>query len=61
MPTYEFQCEHCGYRWEVQQHVGDPPPKVCPHCCLEDRARKLISLSSFVLKGGRWGKDGYAG
>jgi predicted nucleic acid-binding Zn ribbon protein len=38
--------------------MTDPPVTVCPTCG-DDHVRKLISQTSFVLKGGGWYKDHY--
>lgn len=57
MPIYEYRCEQCGEVFEKMQRMGADAP-ACPKCgALE--AKKLISASSFVLKGGGWYKDHY--
>lgn len=52
MPIYEYQCEKCGEHLEVSQKISDGPLKSCPKC--EGTLKKLISLSSFRLKGQGW-------
>ena len=32
MPTYEYQCDKCGHRFEKRQGFDDPPSKGCPEC-----------------------------
>ena len=32
MPTYEYECEHCGHRFERMQPMSAPPVKKCPQC-----------------------------
>jgi len=32
MPTYEYLCEECGYRFEKFQKMSDEPIKECPKC-----------------------------
>jgi len=59
MPVYEYECEKCGHDFEREQRISDPPVKTCP-ACRSRRVRKLISRSSFVLKGGGWYADGYS-
>lgn len=59
MPIYEYQCDKCGHEFERDQRMSDPPVKTCPKCKAR-RVTKLISLSSFSLKGGGWYADGYA-
>ena len=57
MPIYEFKCEGCDDRFEVL--VSSHRTKVCCPNCGHDRCTKLISTSSFILKGGGWYSDGY--
>jgi|SRR5665647_467239 len=59
MPVYEYECGGCDKIFEVQQRIADEPVTVCPECGGE--VRKLISMSSFQLKGGGWHTDGYSG
>ena len=59
MPVYEYECGGCDKVFEVQQRIADEPVKVCPDCGGE--VRKLISMSSFQLKGSGWHTDGYSG
>jgi putative FmdB family regulatory protein len=59
MPIYEYECDKCGHEFEREQRMSDPPVKTCPSCKAR-RVTKLISRSSFVLKGGGWYQDGYA-
>tara|TARA_R100000030_G_scaffold64434_1_gene49036 strand:- start:245 stop:430 length:186 start_codon:yes stop_codon:yes gene_type:complete len=56
MPLYVFKCEDCGVKVEVLQAFGDPKPS-CEKCSKD--MKKQIALTSFVLKGGGWAKDGY--
>ncbi len=32
MPTYEYLCQNCGYKFEKFQNMNDEPIKVCPQC-----------------------------
>ncbi len=59
MPIYEYRCEACGAVMEKIQSFSAPPPDACDSCG-NGPMHKLISQSSFVLKGGGWYKDGYA-
>jgi putative FmdB family regulatory protein len=59
MPIYEYACEACGHRVEQMQRMSDPPLKTCP-ACAEDAMKRLISQTSFVLKGSGWYKTDYA-
>ena len=58
MPVYEYLCEKCGHEFEREQRITDNPVKTCPNCKAR-RVKKLISQTSFVLKGGGWYADGY--
>ena len=40
MPTYEYECDACGHRFEDFQQMSDAPLKSCPKC----RKRKLRRL-----------------
>jgi putative FmdB family regulatory protein len=59
MPIYEYECEKCGHAFEREQRMSDAPVKTCPKCKAR-KVTKLISLSSFSLKGGGWYADGYS-
>ena len=58
MPIYEYKCDSCGYRFERLQSFSEEPVKVCPRC--GGNVRKLISHSSFILKGTGWYATDYA-
>ena len=58
MPVYEYECSGCEKVFEVQQRLSEKPLSVCPTC--GGQVRKLISMSSFQLKGGGWYSDGYS-
>jgi len=59
MPIYEYECPACEKVFEVQQRISDEPLKVCPEC--DGKVKKLVSVSSFQLKGSGWYSDGYSG
>ena len=52
MPIYEYSCAKCGKTTEAMQKISDPPLKKCPKCGGE--LVKMISNSSFILKGTGW-------
>lgn len=60
MPIYEFGCRACGHTMEVFQKISDPPPAECPECGSTEIG-KLVSKTSFQLKGGGWYAQGYSG
>jgi putative FmdB family regulatory protein len=58
MPIYEYVCEKCGDHLEVIQKVGDEPLKRCKKC--RGKLEKIISRTSFQLKGSGWYASDYA-
>ena len=58
MPIYEYECLKCGNKLEVIQKFSDKPLATCPQC--SGRLHKLISHSSFILKGNGWYVTDYA-
>lgn len=52
MPIYEYRCEKCGKEFEKWQKFSDPVVDKCPTCA--GKSRRLISQSTFVLKGTGW-------
>lgn len=58
MPIYEYECLNCGNIEEVLQKFSDKPLTKCPHC--SGKLQKLISQSSFHLKGSGWYVTDYA-
>jgi len=58
MPIYEYKCEICGLKFEKMQSFTDEPIRVCPLC--GGSVKKLISRSSFILKGTGWYATDYA-
>ena len=59
MPIYEYQCEKCSHEFEREQRITEDPVKTCPKC-RGRKVKKLISRTSFVLKGGGWYSDLYS-
>jgi putative FmdB family regulatory protein len=52
LPLYEYQCSKCGKRIERIRKFSDPPLSKCPHC--GGKLERLVSSSSFQLKGSGW-------
>jgi len=57
MPLYEYRCTKCGHHIEVLQKFSDRPKRRCRECA--GKLEKLISRTSFQLKGGGWYDQGY--
>lgn len=59
MPIYEYRCPRCGHELEVMQKVSEPAPERCPKCDQAGPLERLMSRTSFQLKGGGWYADLY--
>ena len=59
MPIYEYQCKKCGKQFEAFQGITEPDLKTCKFC--KGKVHKMMSLSSFSLKGTGWYATDYAG
>ena len=57
MPIYEFECSKCDDIQEILLGINEKPPKKC-EC--GGKLKKLISLSSFQLKGDGWYSTDYS-
>lgn len=49
MPTYQYQCENCKYRFECRQSFSAKPTAVCPVC--HGVALRLFSPVPILFKG----------
>lgn len=58
--TYEYACNCCDYQFEIEQSIKDDPLQECPRCCVA-ALKRLISGTSFILKGSGWYRDNYSG
>ena len=47
MPTYEYECLKCGYRFERFQKITENPVKTCPKC--QKSVRRLIGTGSGII------------
>ncbi len=52
MPIYEYKCTKCSEQFEVTQKITDDPLTDCSSC--GGKLKKLITNTSFVLKGSGW-------
>lgn len=52
MPVYEYECTKCNEKFEIMQKMSDDPLKKCNSC--GGKLKKLITNTSFVLKGSGW-------
>jgi putative FmdB family regulatory protein len=47
MPTYEYECSHCGHRFEAFQKITDKPLTDCPKC--NKKVKRLISSGAGII------------
>lgn len=47
MPTYEYECKHCGHSFEISQKMTDPPLDKCPKC--SHKVRRLIGTGAGII------------
>lgn len=58
MPVYEYECSKCGHHTEILQRITDSTISKCELC--KGKMKKLISQSTFHLKGSGWYVTDYA-
>jgi putative FmdB family regulatory protein len=56
MPLYDVRCDACGREEEVFLKLNEKEPE-CAAC--GSSMRKIMSPTTFVLKGNGWAKDNY--
>lgn len=49
MPTYVYECEDCGVRFERLQSYSDAPLRDCPEC--NGRVHRVIQPVGVIFKG----------
>ena len=57
MPIYEYACPSCGRTFEELCLSGTEQDTPCPSCGAA--SRRVISNTSFILKGGGWFASSY--
>ncbi len=53
MPIYEYECTYCGKALEIMHSMDEKDRTYC-EICRADTLRKIVSASSFRLKGTGW-------
>ena len=48
MPTYEYECQSCGHKFEKFQYMTQGPIKECPKCH-RPKAKRLISAGAGII------------
>ena len=51
MPTYDYECDACGYEMELFQGINDPVKKKCPECGRSKLRRLFGAGAAVVFKG----------
>ncbi len=51
MPTYEYQCDACGYRFERFQSITARSIRKCPECGKQKVQRLISAGAGFIFKG----------
>jgi putative FmdB family regulatory protein len=50
MPTYEYECQKCGRRFDLFQPITEPPRKRCPKC--KGAVKRLLGTGAgLIFKG----------
>ena len=47
MPTYEYECQKCQYRFELSQSMKEAPKKTCPKC--KGRVKRLFGTGAGII------------
>jgi putative FmdB family regulatory protein len=47
MPTYGYECTHCGHSFEAFQKINDSPLENCPKC--GKKVKRLIGGGSGII------------
>jgi len=47
MPTYEYECQKCGHRFEKFQKMTEEPVKKCPEC--KGKTKRLIGVGGGII------------
>ncbi len=53
MPIYEYECRHCGRRFDKMQPMTAEPVKECVHCG-QGPVRRIFHPVGVVFKGSGW-------
>ena len=51
MPTYEYHCDSCGYRYEKFQPITAKSDRTCPRCRRRAVQRIIQSGGGLIFKG----------
>ena len=49
MPTYEYECQQCGHRFEEFQSITAEPCQTCPEASCKGPVKRLIGMGGGLL------------
>ena len=49
MPSYEYECNLCHFRFERRQRFDEEPVAICPEC--EGKTRRVLHSVPVIFKG----------
>ena len=49
MPTYEYECQQCGHRFEEFQSITAEPRQTCPEANCTGPVKRLIGMGGGLL------------
>ena len=49
MPTYEYECQQCGHRFEEFQSITAAPRQTCPEASCKGPVKRLIGMGGGLL------------
>ena len=55
MPTYSYECQACGTKFDQYQKFDDAPITKCPNC-KKNKVRRVFTPAAIVFKGSGWYK-----
>ena len=48
MPTYDYECDNCGHKFELFQSISDPVQRKCPEC-KKPKLRRLFGTGAAIM------------
>ena len=48
MPTYDYECDACGHKFELFQNISEDPKKKCPEC-KKSKLRRLFGTGAAIM------------
>jgi putative FmdB family regulatory protein len=59
VPTYDYECEHCGHRFEAFQSITAAPIRECPACGRRKVVRLIGSGAGVLFRGSGFHQTDY--